>query len=382
MMDFMCVFPKDLNFMDDFVATHKTFMSTEDFIGRLIYLYQNAEAHFNIPSDSVFNVKLRIVNAIRKFLMQYTNETPQVKYMIEEFIASLEQTEKSFWKILSKVNRDRSKYVDDFMPEPIINGWYKKSSPNVFNMNPKEFARQLSLRYMMHYQEINIDNIISIYRGENIEIMQMINELASKVSCYVSSTILLNKDIKKQAAVLEFFVKTCQEFVKMNNFQAAVDIFTGIDHFLVNRLKRTWKRLDEEIIGIWETLKSMLSPLHSWNHIREAFKKCSPPCTFPAVVIQRDLLTINENDEFWDKEKKLINFEKCRLVSNVVHILNKCKAGVYQFHEVPEIQNKISSLQEVDEEFLETIYDTLNGVKDTKQKRRSFLKQDKKPHHV
>jgi len=161
----------------------------------------------------------------------------------------------------------------------------------------------------------------------------------------------------------------------MSNLQAATDVYIGLDHYLISRLKKTWKDLDKQWIDKWKVITDLVVPLGSWKNMRNAFEMAPSPCTFPYPIFKRDLISIDENEDYWDSKKIFLNFYKRRLIANVIFQIDKTKREKYKFHPVQELQDYIYNFTILNEEELEAacvnIPDELKGMKVSRQ--RSFV---------
>jgi hypothetical protein len=68
----------------------------------------------------------------------------------------------------------------------------------------------------------------------------------------------------------------------------------------------------------FKQLDELMCPVGSFASLRQRMKNSEAPYTIPPALFMRDLVTINENDDYWDKEKTMINFHKRRLLASVI----------------------------------------------------------------
>jgi len=95
---------------------------------------------------------------------------------------------------------------------------------------------------------------------------------------------------------------------------------------MIAKLKSLWKKLDKQNVDHWKVITDLMSPFGSWHSVREAFKNAEAPCSFPIEIFKRDLILINENEDFYDNEKNLVNLLKRRLLTDIIFRIQKVKS--------------------------------------------------------
>ena len=65
--------------------------------------------------------------------------------------------------------------------------------------------------------------------------------VAWQVSRWVSCEIVQTYDLKERVALVTKFVKIAKECRMLNNFNAVMEIVSGLNSSPVHRLKKTWK---------------------------------------------------------------------------------------------------------------------------------------------
>lgn len=126
--------------------------------------------------------------------------------------------------------------------------------------------------------------------------------------------------------------------LELNNFHGAMDVYVGVNHYLVGRLKKTWKGVDKALLLQWRQLNELLSPVGSWGNLRRRINASTPPLIIPPAVFLHDMIAIIENDDYWDDEHRLLNFHKMRLFAGVMKSVFRCQTENYQLVSVPVIE--------------------------------------------
>jgi len=150
---------------------------------------------------------------------------------------------------------------------------------------------------------------------------------------------------------------------------------------LISKLK-AWKKIDKHTSDKWKSISELMSPYGSWRGIREAFKEASAPCCFPIEIFKRDIILINENEDFYDMGKNLINLLKRRLLTEVIYRIQKVKSRKYMFAEVKPLvlylQNmRISNESEL-EEYIASLDQKLPDIHEGRPRSDSKLVKSRK----
>jgi hypothetical protein len=86
----------------------------------------------------------------------------------------------------------------------------------------------LNLGWQKKDKEVRSPNILSLTRMFN------------KMSNIVASEILSQDDSEKRVATVKYFVELAEICLKLNNFNALMEIIAGLGNASVHRLKKTW----------------------------------------------------------------------------------------------------------------------------------------------
>ncbi len=165
-----------------------------------------------------------------------------------------------------------------------------------------------------------------------------ISDFSKKITWWVTSEIISTPHLKKRTVTLNNFIRLIMRLLELNNFHGAMDVYVGVNHYLVGRLKRTWKGVDKALQVQWRQLNELLSPVGSWGNLRRRITASTPPLVIPPAVFLHDMIAIIENDDYWDDEHRLLNFHKMRLFAGVMKSVFRCQTENYQLVGVPVIE--------------------------------------------
>ena len=132
--------------------------------------------------------------------------------------------------------------------------------------------------------------------------------------------------------MIQFWIEVISECITINNFQTALQIYTGLNLTPVQRLKPEWKDLSKKSKVRYQEIQSFFDPEMNYKRYRERMKKTGPPAIPLLNVLLRDLTTIEENEDKVDKGgEDLIHFSKMTLIHETVSVLKKFLHPGYLF---------------------------------------------------
>lgn len=117
----------------------------------------------------------------------------------------------------------------------------------------------------------------------------------NKLGQWVWNEIISTKDIKERATLLSKFISIAKVFLyyfilnlifcnlkecfRLNNYNSCISILSGLQHFTVYRLKKTWDEIDDKSRDTFEDLSGKLSSKSNWAKYREILRyHTAPPC--------------------------------------------------------------------------------------------------------
>jgi hypothetical protein len=332
----------DKDYIDIFLSTHLHFITSEELLSFLV-------EHFMNPADSEdvgikTLIQVRVVNVMKKWIRYHPYEfegkpTERSLHSFIQHLESLGQKEAQLASILkdSWLKRDvknaEAYEFDEEPPKSLLPKRKDDVALSFLDFEPMEIARQLTLiHYDMFAQIRNPHLILATKEDKDPENpVNIISTFSDRITRWCITEVVSADTVKRRALVLQNMIKLCHKLVDMRNYHGAMDIFLAVGHFLVARLKRTWKSLDRGASASWKHLLDLFSPSGGWRNLRKTIHQATPPLVIPPAIWLHDLLSIAENDPYWDDGKKLINFEKMRLFSTVFKNVYRCQVVPYNY---------------------------------------------------
>jgi len=168
--------------------------------------------------------------------------------------------------------------------------------------------------------------------------MQMIKHF-NQTSLWVATEILSVEELFLRAKVLTQFILIAQKCREINNFNAIVEILSGIENAAVHRLQTTWKNIPPSVREIYQALKELISSSHNFKDMRNTLKNSNPPCLPYLGIFLTDLTFVIEGNS--NNVNGLINFTKRKKIANVIRDIQQYQQVPFVFNAVPLIQNWI-----------------------------------------
>ena len=153
---------------------------------------------------------------------------------------------------------------------------------------------------------------------------------------WVASEVCNQGKMEQRVSVLTRFIDIAERCEQIHNFQTLMEILVGLSMGPVSRLTETWDNLPKDKLANFERLQRLIDNRKNYNNYRTVLKGCSRPA-FPYVgLMLKDLTFIEDgNDNFLDKEKKIINWQKMRMISDVFSSMQTFQQHPYDFEKQP-----------------------------------------------
>eukprot|EP01114_Cavostelium_apophysatum_P003195 TRINITY_DN1296_c0_g1_i3.p1 TRINITY_DN1296_c0_g1~~TRINITY_DN1296_c0_g1_i3.p1 ORF type:complete len:979 (+),score=384.94 TRINITY_DN1296_c0_g1_i3:893-3829(+) len=222
------------------------------------------------------------------------------------------------------------------------------------DFNSEEIARQMTLiednlyksikpweffgqAWTKKDKETNSPNILAMIQRFN------------KVSGWVTTEIVKAENLKMRIQVLTKFIEIAEKCRAYNNYNAVMEIYSGLQATSVYRLRQTWNGLSSRLQGVFEELKDLMARQGNFSKLRKHLKTCNPPIIPYLGYYLTDLLFIEDgNPDFF--EGGLINWVKRRRLATVLKEIQQYQLKPYCLEPVPFIQEHLLKYIPLDED--------------------------------
>merc|ERR1712137_58040 len=197
---------------------------------------------------------------------------------------------------------------------------------------------------------------------------------------WVISVIIQELAISKRAQLLHKFIAAAYESFILKNYNGAMSIISGLQNHWVFRLKATWDELPGKAWDMWEKLKDIFKCDQHFAALRVVKGEATLPAVPYLGMYLSDLTFIDNEADFVDPEKRMINFVKMQYIGNIIRQIEKYQQGAYCLTPVPILQEYLMKLPYLEEK---EMYGWSTKCEERKDSRQTtvFLKEKGKKSH-
>jgi len=216
------------------------------------------------------------------------------------------------------------------------------------DFHPEELARQISLLDQKLFMMI-LDTEFLRKRFTKAPSLQQLVRRFNMITKWVSTEVATTPNIKERIKTLSHYIVVAEILKKWNNWHSFMAVISGLCQSPVQRLKQTWKALNPTLHKKFLDFEDLIRPNENFSALREAYTNSSPPVIYPILILIKDLTFIEDGNVDWrNKEEKILNYEKMRLLGELVSILKNAQYLHYPFTKVPLIQEFLENVFYVD----------------------------------
>ncbi|KAI1315598.1 hypothetical protein EDD11_000608 [Mortierella claussenii] len=360
----------DLNFVQTFLLTYRSFATTEQLFTLLFRRFVVTppmgldSAELEIWTEKKLTpIRLRVFNIIKSWLENYYLEDEvedrQILPKIKEFSeSSLMRDTMSFPAVqLIKLVEKREASDGAFRkmvlnlttqaPQPITPRNLKRIK--FMDLEPLELARQLTIMEAGFYNKIKpIECLAKAWTSSDPEVaakavnIKKIIEISNMFANWINEIVLSEKETKKRAAVIKHIVSLAEKLRQLNNFSMLSNTTAALSHSPIHRLRRTWELVPTKTTNSLAMLQALTSSAKNWADYRAELHSVNPPCVPFMGVYLTDLVMIQDgNPDFLRKTDNHINFYKRVSTAEVIREIQQYQSVPYCLTAVPEIQTFI-----------------------------------------
>ena len=241
---------------------------------------------------------------------------------------------------------------------------------DIFNWDPIEIARQLTIFTQYLYRNIDCQELLSgrwtkndkMEKSPNITLL--INRF-NKISKWIMEEIMSYDYSRDRCKVVEFFISVAEELKNIHNLNDCFAVITTFNHLSIKNLKRTWNKVTDEAKNKLKELSDLCSILKNYENIKKEYleyrnnikdiNSISEGCIPYLAPYLKDLAFLEEGQKYFNKNK-LININKIIIVGKIIQNIKESQMFVYEYKPVyslavlsdpdPLDDDKLTSLSE------------------------------------
>ncbi|GMI00992.1 hypothetical protein TrLO_g5994 [Triparma laevis f. longispina] len=196
---------------------------------------------------------------------------------------------------------------------------------------PQELAQQLTLMVHAIFCEINVEEFVdsrykSVETGPNF---QRLKQATNKLSFILISSILSEPDMTERALRIKTLIQTAENCLTCENFDMFVSIISVLGSSAIHRLKQTWAKVHKMLPGKWDAMQKASGG--AGRNLEKKMGVLKPPCVPCIGLVLRMLINLDEEPDYIDDKKVLINFHKLRKMGVVYSMIESAKSVPYSF---------------------------------------------------
>eukprot|EP01107_Rhizomastix_libera_P018640 TRINITY_DN988_c0_g1_i2.p1 TRINITY_DN988_c0_g1~~TRINITY_DN988_c0_g1_i2.p1 ORF type:complete len:548 (-),score=172.93 TRINITY_DN988_c0_g1_i2:45-1637(-) len=194
------------------------------------------------------------------------------------------------------------------------------------------FAQQVTIREWEFFTSIRVEEFYNLSWSKPA-LQHLAPNLCATIKwsnlfcTWVSSYVLAEKNTQKRATHLGQLIGLADNLLGMNNFNGAMEVYSGITKIAVYRLKQTWEKLPTKSTETFSKLEKVFSPEKNFAAYRAMLQNATPPC-MPFLGIHLSDLTFTDEGIKGTVPSKLpkpdgtveslINFDKWKKVGKIL----------------------------------------------------------------
>ncbi|KAJ3436490.1 ras guanine nucleotide exchange factor i-related [Anaeramoeba flamelloides] len=349
----------------------KTFLMTyQSFTTPKILFYKLTE-RYNIPTEKEEQyaktkqmIKLRVCNFFRFWINDYFSDFNNKLLMeLEDFIDNslMKDGFKSMANNLKKIikrniNKSNEEIKEststEIAPDPKLPKNIFSPKLSLLDVDPEEIARQMTLIEFSIFKKIRPPELLNLAWSESKLKHRALNLIAlnkrfNQIPLWVATLILKASRLKLRQNIIGKCIGIAQHLWMLDNFNGSIAVLNGLKTPSIARLHYTFEAVPRRKIEIFEILSKKKSELITLNDFQLLLQKISPPCIPYFSVFLNRLKEIEYNNP--DSMNGLINFEKRRLIYDVINKIQINQRKGYNFQSVYQIAQLIEKLPYLEE---------------------------------
>lgn len=315
------------------------------------------DLYLEILKDPVFSYET--TKDIYNLLIKQTPQLSELKYFKNFQNKKPKDT-------IQYVNKVDSKKLNDNSSKPQHTKPRSKSKPKAFYVlewENKEIVEQLTIistveLSLLQYKEFLGGKFMKKEKKTTSPTIIKISKRFDDLIMFVIQDILSYDHKKIRAKIIEKWISISHSCKSINNFNDSMAIIQALTHFIIQKLKKTWKYVGKHSKEEYKLLKELYSCDGNYRNLRNEINKCQNVPYVPYLgILLRDINFYEEKATYFENGR-LINFEKISIVQDLIDNFYKFEDYTYEFEKNDKLLFFVSLLP-IKEEDLEELGDKI-----------------------
>jgi hypothetical protein len=365
----------DPNYTVDFLNTYRYFTTAPELLELIIARYWlPTPTGLSKEDEEVFEkqrrtpIRLRVVGVLLQWIDKYWHEwaaSPPLLSCLNNFIAASAKTGNA--ALSDRLQKALKRRLDSPLdppleivfphppPETLLEKKGKSENFNIFNVHPKEMARQLTLlefELLSRVKQWELFGTEWIKKEKETKAPNVtrFTQWFNRTSDWVATELVSQSDSKQRVAVLARFIEIAEHCFELQNYNGTIEILAGLQMPSVYNLQDIWGKLSNKHIETVEELMNITTARSNFSAYRALLEKKTPPCVPYLGLYLGDLVSMESREPDKISEGKQINFNKFRQISSVIRKLRAHQDSPYNLRAVPAIQQYVRDARWVGED--------------------------------
>jgi len=326
----------DIKFQKTFITTYRSFTTQHKLFKKLIQRYNvvipklpPAISITEYHKRSVLPIQLRVINVFKQWtesafydmndnLLKKLIHFTDTVLMADNHIALARQLRSTIDRQLKLRECETSALLET----PILNVQLDGNCGiGLESFAEDDIVNQLTIVDFNLYSIIKpVELLNQAWNKESLKhrapyVLAMIKRF-NAISMWAASVILWQTTIKDRVNMWVRLVNITELLLRINNFNTALAIISGLNSAATHRLKYTKAELPKKTQTTFEAVNQLMNSEGAYKAYRDSLHNANPPCVPYLGVYLTDLTFIEDGNK--DFTNELINFRKRQLVSDVI----------------------------------------------------------------
>lgn len=228
------------------------------------------------------------------------------------------------------------------------------TEPTLIDFSPLEIARQLTLIESELYRAIKPWELLNQSWAKKDKekraprVLAMINRF-NVVSNWVATIIVQTSELRVRASLQKHIIEIAYHCLSLNNFNAVMEIISGLQAASVYRLKQTRSLIDSKHSKMLEECETVMCRDQNFKNFRAYLHSADPP-SIPYLGVYLTDLTFIEDGNNDNVANGLINFVKRQQVFGVINEIQQYQNSPYCLEKVDFICDWLLEVKSINED--------------------------------
>ncbi|KAJ1928155.1 hypothetical protein IWQ60_002322 [Tieghemiomyces parasiticus] len=195
------------------------------------------------------------------------------------------------------------------VPRAILGALVEKHPISVFEIEPLEIARQLTLMDSALFGALRPHELIGQeFSKKDLGVATNVRAMtarSNRITAWVVVSVLAEPELKRRTTVLKFFLRVADALLTLNNFNTLMAIVSGLNFSAVSRLQQTWKSLAAKYGTQMRALDALTDPDRNFAAYRCRLRNQSPPCLPFLGVYLTDLTFTDDSNQTFRRQSSV-----------------------------------------------------------------------------